>query len=284
MDLKIQDFNNLFKKEPISQYKNIMTAGNSNNNQIIESIIPKPIKLTDKEIKEKYGDVLSIDSNISKVSNQSMNGGFNSNYLIESIITKPIKLTDKQIKEKYGDILSIDSNMSRVSNKSMKGGNYSNSNIHKMNGGNYSNSNIHKMNGGNYSNSNSQNNLRGGNYPGYCDGDANITQCSDMTTQCGAGLDTGKKNIKRNMQGGNNTNSNIHKMNGGNYSNSNSQNNLRGGNYPGYCDGDANISQCTDVTTQCGAGKKSIKKRVSPKNKFYKRKSPGANVRKLKKL
>ncbi len=256
MDLKIQEFNNLFKKEPISQPANIMTAGNSNNNVIIESIVPKPIKLTEKEFKDKYGDILSVDS---KVSNKNIVGGSNNNYIIESIVPKPIKLTEKQIKEKYGDILSIDSNMSKVSNKNMKNGN----------------SNIHKMNGGNYTNTNSQNNLRGGNYPGYCDGDANITQCTDVTTQCGAGRDSGKKNIKRNMQGGN-------------YSNSNSQNNLRGGNYPGYCDGDANITQCTDVTTQCGAGrdtgKKSIKKRVSPKNKFYKRKSPNTTIRKLKRL
>ena len=243
MDLKIQEFNNLFKKEPIPQSKNIMSAGNPNNNTIIESIVPKPIKLTEKQIKEKYGDVLSIESNISNVSNKNIVGGSNNNYIIESIVPKPIKLTEKQIKEKYGDILSIDSNMSKVSNKNIKNGN----------------SNFHKM--------------QGGNYPGYCDGDANITQCTDVTTQCGAGRDSGKKNIKRNMQGGNYSNTNLHKM--------------QGGNYPGYCDGDANITQCTDVTTQCGAGKdtgkKSIKKRVSPKNKFYKRKSPGANVRKLKK-
>ncbi len=243
MDLKIQEFNNLFKKEPISQPANIMTAGNSNNNVIIESIVPKPIKLTEKEFKDKYGDILSVDS---KVSNKNIVGGSNNNTIIESIVPKPIKLTEKQIKEKYGDILSIDSNMSKVSNKNIKNGN-----------------------------SNFQNNLRGGNYPGYCDGDANITQCTDLTTQCGAGRDSGKKYIKRNMQGGN-------------YSNSNSQNNLRGGNYPGYCDGDANITQCTDVTTQCGAGrdsgKKTIKKRVSPKNKFYKRKSPTTNMRKLKRL
>ncbi len=216
---------------------------------------------------EKYINDMFKKNNKQVTINKETKIKVNNNELKEKVIERKIYefqpprpkyyLTEKEIKDKYGDISSFYSlnkkqKSKNSSQKMLKGGNYTNSNLHKMQGGNYpgycdGDANItqctdvttqcgagKKMQGGNYTNSNSQNNLRGGNYPGYCDGDANITQCTDVTTQCGAG----KKQ-------------------------------QRGGNYPGYCDGDANITQCTDVTTQCGAGKK----RNSLKKKYYKRKS-----------
>ncbi len=138
---------------------------------------------------------------------------------------------------------------------------------------------------------------------GYCDGQP--SQCMDNYTQCGAGIVHNPHNYRLNRHNSHNQiggNPNVHNVGYcdgqpsqcmDNYTqcgaghihmhgptcNHNRNHMFRGGNpnvhNVGYCDGQP--SQCMDNYTQCGAGKS------SPKNRFYKRKSPSNRKIKSKK-